>query len=72
MVRNSTELLYALYCVYIGDQSPTEVMVIIKQFITMLRIQSPPYSSDSNNLECNGEAPADFGFAHVDVGESAM
>jgi hypothetical protein len=48
MVYNSTELLYALYCVYIGDQSPTEVMVIIKQFITMLRIQLPPYFSDSN------------------------
>jgi hypothetical protein len=46
MVYNSTELLYALYCVYIGDQSPIE-FIMIKKFITMLRTQSPPYSSDS-------------------------
>jgi hypothetical protein len=46
MVCNSTELLYALSYVYIWDQSPIEFMIIIKQFITILRIQSPPYSSD--------------------------
>jgi hypothetical protein len=47
MACNSMELLYALYYIYIGDKSPIEFMAILKQFITMLRIQSPPYSSDS-------------------------
>jgi hypothetical protein len=35
-------------CVYIGDLRPTE-LCILKQFITMLRIQSPPYSCDFIN-----------------------
>jgi hypothetical protein len=48
--RSSLEMPNLPSYVYIGDLCPTE-LIIPKQFNSMLRIQSPPYSCDSNNIK---------------------
>src|SRR3981189_125030 len=44
--RSSLEMPNLPSYVYIGDLRPTE-LIILKQFNSMLHIQSPPYSCDS-------------------------